>query len=329
MKALLIGGRSFLGRHIVDSFKEKNISVTLFNRGKTNSSLFSDSEIIIGDRYTDYEKIDGKWDVVVDTCGYTPSNMRKVAKHLSSLCEHYIFVSSCSVYDLENTEEVIDESSQIVSLDINPEDNDPQTYGARKYLCEQEVKSYFQGKVTVVRPGLIVGPYDSTFRFPYWIDRVAKGGEILAPGKFSDQIQWIDVRDLADWIVNISLQGIEGIFNTVKPLNQKNYTFGSFLDECVELLNNDSRLTWVSDDFLRKESVECWSYLPLWVYKEIRSIFSMSSANAIERGLKFRSTKKTILDTFDWLKTIDDIHSLEQETMPPSKEKELLKLFSS
>lgn len=328
MKVLILGGTSFLGRHTAEAFKNTDVEITLFHRGHTNPHLFGNEvQMIHGDRYKDIHQLKGQWDTVIDFCGYFPDNVAEVARHLSDHASHYIFISSCSVYNIENKNEPLDENSEIVSIDIDRNHDGPETYGARKYLCEQEVRAHFKGAVTQIRPGLIVGPYDTTFRFPYWVHRFTQGGEILAPGEPSDPIEFTDARDLAQWIVHVTLMGIEGVYNTVGP--SEPLTRGTFLKQGLELFRSEASLTWVPEEFLRAHEVMCWSYLPLWVYHEIRSIFDVDSTLAISQGLKFRPIKDTLLSTQQWLQTLDGetLDKLKKDTLDLEREQSLIKEF--
>lgn len=326
MKILILGGREFLGRHIVDSCIKAGHIVTLFNRGLTNTELFSNLDTIVGDREKDLEKLKNmKWDVVIDTSGYSPSNLEITAKILNDCVTHYIFISSCSVYELYPKDRVLDEKAQIVNLELDLDRLEPmgKDYGACKYLSERAIDSNFSGKITHIRPGLIVGPYDSTSRFPYWLKRLADGGLTLAPSKSTAGTQFIDARDLADWCVHIAENKIDGIFNAMGCPT----TLGSFLKEANEILGNHAQLQWVPEKYLRENNVQCWTELPLWVFDEIDIFVSWDSSKAIRHGLKFKSLKETVLDTFEWLNSLS-LASLKYSPLEREREKLLLAQYS-
>jgi 2'-hydroxyisoflavone reductase len=327
MKVLILGGREFLGKHIVDSFLSKGYEVTLFNRCQTNPEWFSELETIKGDREKDlYLLKERSWDVVVDTCGYHPLNLEQAAKTFSKNVDHYIFISSCSVYDHYPNERVLNEDAQIVNLDLDMDKLEPmgKDYGACKYLSERAIEESFSGLITHIRPGLIVGPYDTTARFPYWIKRLDKGGDVLAPSSPSVGTQFIDARDLADWCVHIAEKKIVGAFNTVG----ERMLLGDVLENLNKVLGNKSKLHWIPEEFLRQNEVNCWTELPLWVFDELDIFVSWDSSKAIENGLRYRSLTETILDTFDWVKDIN-LTELKYSSMNHIREKELLSMFEN
>jgi 2'-hydroxyisoflavone reductase len=326
MKVLILGGREFLGKHIVESFLSKDHEVTLFNRCRTNPDWFSDLETIKGDREKDLDLLkERRWDVVVDTCGYLPKNLEEVAKTLSENVDHYIFISSCSVYDQFPKERVLDEKAQIVNLDLDWDNLEPmgKDYGACKFLSERAIDNNFKGKITHLRPGLIVGPYDTTARFPYWVKRLAEGGEVLAPSTPDSGTQLIDARDLANWCVEIAQKGITGEYNATGERTR----LGDVLETMAATFDMASTLHWIPEDFLKANEVRCWTELPLWVFKEVEVFVNWDSSKAMENGLNFRSLEETTRDTYNWLKDAD-FNSLKFEPMTEVREKELLSKYS-
>ena len=247
MKLLILGGTRFLGRYLTENALEKGHEVTLFNRGKENPNLFPEAEKLIGDRNGNLEALKGrKWDAVIDTCGFVPHAVKESAELLAGAAGHYTFISSCSVYDeLENPG--IDEKHPVKSLP--PEKAEEMTrgtagpiyneyYGELKALCEKEVEASFPSRNLIVRPGLIVGPHDYSDRFTYWVSRTAKGGRVLAPGRKDKQIQFIDVRDLAEWIIEMAERNAAGIFNATGP--EFPLMMGTFLQECQQAVGSDA-----------------------------------------------------------------------------------------
>ncbi len=327
MNILILGGREFLGRHIVDSCLASKHQVTLFNRGITNSDLYPELEIVSGDRELDLYKLEDRhWDVVIDTCGYSPLNLKDTAKALSKCASHYIFISSCSVYDQHPKEKITDENAQIVNLEFDENNFDPKgkDYGVCKYLSERAIENNFSGKVTHIRPGLIVGPFDSTARFPYWVKRLIDGGPTIAPSSPDFPTQFIDARDLANWCVHIAENDIKGIFNAIGPSAQRT-SLGEFLEHANEILGCHAELNWIPEHFLQQHGVKCWTELPLWVFKEIEIFVSWDSSKAVEHGLKFRPIKETVLDTARWLKDENiNLGSLRYTVIEPEKERDLL-----
>src|SRR5262245_4860679 len=218
MKILILGGTKFLGRHLVDSALAGGHEVTLFNRGKTNPNLFPQIETILGDREHDLDKLaqaGREWDTVIDVAGYVPRIVRLSAIGLreAESVKRYIFISSLSVF-ADFRKIGIDESYPLAKMPEETNDeNSPKTYGARKALCEQIVQEIYGDHALIVRPGLIVGPHDPTDRFTYWPFRVARGGDVLAPQKPEAKTQIIDVRDLADFIIQLIEENTSGVYN--------------------------------------------------------------------------------------------------------------------
>ena len=237
MKLLIIGGTRFLGRHVVESSLKSGHSVSLFNRGSHTCDFSAEVEQLRGDRYLDLNILDGrKWDVVIDTCAYEPKAVRLSAKKLKGSVDQYIFISSVSVYrDWESG--VLDENSPVkeltaeaeVEVDGILETESPSIasllkyYGELKAACEKQLEEILPGCVLYVRSGIIVGPYDYSYRFPYWVDRVAQGGRVLCPDRPEAPIRFLDVRDLADWIVRCAEKNTTGVFNA---WGRESITFG-------------------------------------------------------------------------------------------------------
>jgi 2'-hydroxyisoflavone reductase len=318
MKVLVLGGTQFLGRAIVDALLERGDEPTLFNRGRTNPDLYPDVEKLRGDRSKDISALEGhEWDGVVDVAAYMPEDVRRSVEALHGRVARYAFVSSISVYaDMSNPPE---ESAAVHVLGPGAEDAEEsdEIYGGRKAAGERIVEDAFGNAALVVRPGLIVGPHDPTGRFTYWPHRVARGGETLAPGSPDDTVQFIDVRDLAAWIVHASEAGIGGTFNaTGEPMR-----FGDLLEECVRTTGSDASFTWIASDRLLAEEVGPWMELPLWL--PIPRYAGMQRA-PVERaratGLTFRPLADTIEATLAQAEPVDGVG------LTSERERELLAL---
>lgn len=328
MKILIFGGTQFLGRHIVESLKQFGLDqeLTLFNRGKSNPQLFT-YPFLQGDRYTDLDLLENhQFDVVIDCSGNMPENLNEIADFMEDSNPHYIFISSCSVYDHEADQQTADETAQLIDrLQFTNEDaNNPsmEFYGLRKLLCENIVRKNFS-KNTIIRPGLIVGPFDTTFRFPYWIERIPKGGEILAPGNAQTPTQFIDARDIADWICHIIQNKVFGDFNAVGDL----LNFGDFFKAADQALQTNSQIKYAPESLLHENQVGCWMELPLWVNSEIDIFLRRSNAKAKDAGLKLRSSVETIRDTREWLEKNDNLPSNDYN-LKPDKERQILNHLS-
>lgn len=305
---LVLGGTKFLGPELVEVALARGWNVTLFNRGKTNPQLFPQLEKLRGDR--DPKKDEGltalegrSWDAVVDTSGYVPRHVAASASLLAPSCGQYLFVSSISVY-ADFSKPGMDESAPVGKIaDETVERIDGETYGPLKALCEKAAEAAMPGRTTVVRPGLIVGPNDPSDRFTYWPVRVARGGEVLAPGSPSDPTQFIDVRDLAAFIVLALDKKRAGVFNATGP--REPLPIGELLSICRRVSASDATFTWIDAAFLEQQKVGAWSDMPVWVPPagEMEGFARVSIARALESGLAFRPVDDTVRDTLAWWKT--------------------------
>ncbi|HZT16974.1 MAG TPA: NAD-dependent epimerase/dehydratase family protein [Gaiellaceae bacterium] len=294
MRILVLGGTQFLGRHVVEHALARGHEVTLFNRGRTRPDLFPAVERLRGDRDGDLASLAGRdFDAVVDTSGYVP---RVVAATLDALGEvgHYTFVSSVSAYadlSLPPTE-----ASPVAELDAPTEDWRSEAYGALKAACEAVVRERFP-RAFVVRPGLIVGPFDPTGRFTYWPLRLAAGGRVLAPAPPAAPAQVIDARDLAAWIVQGAESGLAGTFNAV----DRPTTRAELLDACRRAAAADAELAWVDPAFLVEQGVGEWMELPLWLHDPAYAgMLSVDATRAFAAGLRTRPLEETARDTLVW-----------------------------
>lgn len=300
MQLLILGGTVFLGRHIVNSALERGHTVTLFNRGLTNPDLFPEQEHIHGNRDGDLDELNGRsWDAVLDTSGYLPRLVQDAVHALSGSVSQYVFVSTISVYkDLSGP--AINERSPVHDPPGAAEQEavTGENYGPLKVACELAVKNEFPGKALIVRPGLIVGPHDPTDRFTYWPRRLSRPGQALAPGQPDRQIQFIDVRDLADWIINQVENGSSGVYNATGPENR--LSMGSLLESTCLEVGGEAELVWIPEDFLREAGVEPFSEIPLWLPEEQNGLLEIDISRALDTGLSFRPLKTTVQDTLVW-----------------------------
>lgn len=331
MKILILGGTRFLGRFLTESALRSGHEVTLFNRGKADPELFPEVEKLIGDRYGDLKALEGRtWDAVIDTSGYLPWTVQESAKLLADATGHYTFISSVSVYDELGTPE-IDENHSVGQLsqekveELKKKEAERaigEHYGELKFLCEKEVERAFPEGNLIVRPGLIVGPYDFTDRFNYWVNRLAIGGEVLAPGRRDKEIQFIDVRDLADWIIRIVEEQKTGTFNATGP--EGKLTMEQFLDECKAAVGSDAEFIWVDENFLLGHKVEGWSDMPLWIPDSMKmdGFLAVDIHKALQGGLKFRPLNETVRDTLGWEATRGVVER--KAGLDPGKEKMVL-----
>jgi 2'-hydroxyisoflavone reductase len=335
MKLLILGGTIFLGRYLVEAALARGHQITLFNRGQHNSELYPNVEKLRGDRDGGLDVLRGRrWDAVVDTSGYLPRLVRASAELLTDAVEHYTFISSISVYPHFRSVG-LDESAPVGTLeDPTVEEITGESYGPLKALSEQAVEQALPGRTLVIRPGLIVGPYDYSDRFTYWVRRVAQGGELLAPAHPDWHTQIIDVRDLAEWTLRMVERQQTGVYNATGP--DYDLTFGQLLDTCRTVSGSDARFTWVSEAFLLEKEVTPWSELPLWIPQSDPDMLGFSDVNcakAIRAGLTFRELHMTVRDTLEWDATrSDDADTPARALQPraglkPEREVELLRAW--
>jgi nucleoside-diphosphate-sugar epimerase len=313
VKLLVLGGTGFLGRHLVEAALAGGHEVTLFNRGRTNPELFPHVEKLVGDRDGDLGALrDRRWDAAIDVPARIPRHVERATTALAGV-GHYTFVSSISAY-ADFSSDRIDESAPLREYDPSMGDEDMEFYGARKAECERVATAAFPERALIIRPGLIVGPHDPTDRFTYWPVRLARGGEILAPGPPGRQVQFIDARDLAHWIVRLVEERRTGVFNATN----EGVPMGTLLA--------DGQVTWVPDEFLLEHGVGEWMELPLWIADpEWLGMHHADVARAIEAGLRFRPVEETIRDTAEWAAARGP-HEPEAG-LAPERERELLEAW--
>lgn len=301
---LIIGGTSFVGPAVVEEAQRRGVHITLFNRGKTNPGLFPDIEKIHGDRNADVPTLTGlfadkTFDSVIDTSGYFPRQIRNLTAALKGRAKHYVFVSSVSAY--KDMSLPLNEDSPLATLaDPTIEKITEGSYGGLKVLCEQAAQAAFPGAALIVRPGYIVGPRDPTDRFTSWPLRVRKGGEMMAPGSESDPVQVIDVRDLGNWMVTMTLARESGVYNAVGPGDR--LTMGELLNTCKRVTKSDARWVWIAAEKLKQAGVI--DHVPIWVPPSEIGMAQVSHARARKKGLTFRPLTSTVQDTLTWWDTL-------------------------
>lgn len=322
MKVLLLGGTLFLGKHIAKQALNKGMDITLFNRGKTNPEFLKGVKgvtHIVGDRSTnDIEKLTDNWDVVIDVSGRNPDDVERSVQQLKDRCNSYVFISSISAYKNLDKGPVFESN---VLHELYQGD-----YGSNKATCEVIINKDFYDKSLIIRPGLIVGPDDSTDRFTYWPWRMNQGGRILVPN-VSDRkrVQFIDVRDLASWIIKAIQQGVKGTFNTVGP--KETLGFRDFILTCKKLVSPEkTELCWVEESVLEENQIEPWIELPFWLPDSLNmnGMMCANSDKAIKAGLSFRPMKETIMDTLEW--SLHERHGEWQAGLEKEKEGRVLEI---
>ncbi len=297
MRILIIGGTAFVGRHIAAAALAGGHDVTLFHRGKTGADLFGDATHLAGDRDQDLSALAGRsFDATIDICAYFPRQVRSLAAALGGRGGQYVYISSVSAYSA-SVPYGYDESAPLAELqDPDATEVTNQNYGGLKAACEHVSTELFGPATTIIRPTYVIGPYDLTYRFTWWVDRIASGGTVLAPGDPDDPIQLIDARDQAGFVVSLAERSIAGPFHTVSPAPP--FGFGQMLEQiAAEVAPPGTQLRWVSSEFLLGQGAD-GAALPLWSEGEAdgANMATASPAAAYRAGLRPRPLRETIAD---------------------------------
>jgi 2'-hydroxyisoflavone reductase len=314
LNILILGGTGFTGPEQVNYALARGHRVTLFNRNKTRPGLFkgrADVDIVelVGDLNGDTSALAGKkFDVVLDNPTTFPAWVRNAAKHLAGNVKHYVFVSTTSTYS-DQSIVGLNENSPVHTM---PEGVDPYTidpahasrhYGPLKVRAEEEVKKTYPDMWTVIRPCLIVGPLDRTDRFTWWPARIDRGGEVLAPDAPDNPCQFIDSRDLAEWMVRVAEERVLGLYNAIGPAHPM--TIGEMLYGVKAVTSAGAKFVWVPWEFLQEQRVRPWRDMTVWQPPVGRTAGYQrrDASKAIAKGLTFRPLAVTAKDTLDWHKT--------------------------
>ncbi|HEY1750740.1 MAG TPA: NAD-dependent epimerase/dehydratase family protein [Caulobacteraceae bacterium] len=312
LKILILGGTGFTGPHQVEYALARGHTVTVFNRGRQGNPWPGRVEELLGDRNTgDLKALEGRtWDVCIDNPTTLPFWVRDAGKALAGKVGQYVFISTISVYAANDTPGADESAATAPYAGKDPMAETAATlnadagglYGALKAVSEQEARRQFGEAVTVIRPGLIVGPGDQTDRFTYWPVRLARGGEVLAPGDGADPVQFIDARDLAEWTIRMAEQRRFGVFNATGPAHA--LPVKAMLEGTRGAVGGDATLTWVPTSFLDAEKVSAWSDLPVWVpgQGDSAGFARRSIARALAAGLSFRPLPVTAAETLAWFR---------------------------
>src|SRR5215210_1549649 len=280
-----------LGRHVAEAALARGHELTLFTRGLHGADLFPQAERLRGDRSEDVSALRGRdFDAVIDTCGYKPAD---VAASAGAVDAHYVFVSSINAYP--------GWPAEAVDEDTPAWDGGAEEYGPDKVRCELAAEAALPGRVAVVRAGLIVGPHDGVFRLPWWVRRIAAGGDVPAPGDPARTLKVIDARDLAAWMLELAERRVAGTFNGTGPAGMT--TMGELLGAAIEATGSGARLRWIPDERLRAVGVEPWTELPLWAPEdEMAGAWLVGTERAQAAGLRCRPAADTVADVAGWLR---------------------------
>jgi len=326
---LILGGTGFIGPPLTAEALRRGWKVTHFNRGKKAPGGVSDVETLIGDRKGQLDALKGRrWDVVIDDTGYIPKYVRQSAELLAPNVGYCLFISSISAY--ADFSKPNDERSATGKLS-NPDEEHvtEDTYGPMKALCERYSVEAFQGRASIVRPGYIVGPLDSSDRFTYWPVRASRGGQMLAPGTPKDPIQIIDVRDLAAWMMTLAQKRARGVFNGVSPPGA--FTMGQLIQASLAASPGaGTTVNWIPEEFLaahwKAEEMDLPPWSPMHGDSAGASLTSDKTARA--SGLRVRPLEETVRDTLSWFKSLPPERQAKLRAgLDPGKEADTLELW--
>ena len=325
---LFLGGTGFIGPYQVEHALARGHRVTLFNRGRSAATLFQGkAELLVGNRDSRVDqglsalKGDRTWELVIDNSGYLPRHVRESVDLLKGRTRRYIYVSSVAVYGPGNT--APSESSTLQPLpDPTNEEFSWQRYGPLKAECDRIVQAALGAKATIVRPCFIVGPKDETDRFTYWVDRVARGGDVLGPSTPKSELQWVDVRDLCPWIVGLGERDIAGIFNAAGPASP--WTWEQMLNGLAPLAKEPVRFHWATDEILTQLQIE----LPLAFAGRSSRHFDNKASQAA--GLNYRPLADTATAILEWWRAQPAERRARVEDWPtPEKERAAIARLSA
>jgi 2'-hydroxyisoflavone reductase len=306
LNILILGGTSFLGPHQIAYALERGHSISIFTRGKTKSTIYKELydqvEQLTGDRKDDLSALkDRTWDAVIDNSGREVDWTQRSAELLKDTCELYMYTSSTGVYypyinsDFTEESKVLQKEPEVVAEEEKLE----YWYGVMKANSELAARKAFGGDRTiVVRPTYMIGPADRSNRFIYWPVRLSRGGDILVPGRDSDKVQYIDVRDVAEWMIRLIEDKKTGIFNAVGPASPQNMM--TFIKQAAEVFDVKSNLIQVDDyPFLKAQQIY---YIVPWIMQDGKNAGTamISNEKAKLHGLGFRDLKTSVKDSYDW-----------------------------
>ncbi|NGO77875.1 NAD-dependent epimerase/dehydratase family protein [Streptomyces sp. YC504] len=303
MRLLLLGGTEFAGRAVAERALARGWELTVFNRG--NNPVPEGATALTGDRTAPGgldALAEGEWDAVVDTWSHAPRAVQDAARLLEDRVGRYVYISSCSVYTWAPPAGY-DESAPVVEGEPGADATD---YAADKRGGElAALESFGPDRSLLVRAGLLLGPYENVGRLPWWLSRIARGGPTLAPGPRELPLQYVDVRDMADWILDGIEAGLSGPYNMMSP--QGHATMGELLEAVVDVVGSDAELRWTAPQVILDAGIEPWTQLPVWVPPATDMHDALHAADvsrAVATGLRCRPVRETVADTWDWLRSI-------------------------
>lgn len=319
MRLLVLGGTGFVGRSVVEDAVARGADVTVLNRGQRPA--VAGVTAVTGDRRSPGGLAalgDGEWDVVVDTWAAEPYVVRDATRALADRVGRYVYVSSRSVYDFEAAHARMGEDGKVV--DASPDDGaagEKVDYARAKRGGELAAEAVFGDRALLARAGLILGPYEDIGRLPWWLNRIARGGDVLAPGPQDLKLQYIDARDLAIWMLDAATAGVGGAFNVVSEPGHT--TMGELLEACIRVTGSDARLRWTDPSVILDAGVAPWTELPIWLppTNEFAFLHAGDVSRALAAGLRCRPVADTVADTWAWLVSLGGVAPIRSDLPPP------------
>lgn len=299
-RLLVLGGTRFVGRAVVEQALCRGWKVTTLNRGTAPPA--AGATAVRGDR-TRPDGLSslsgGRWDVLVDTWSWASDAVGRAAVELVDRVGHCAYISTRSVYSTP-TDAGADETAPLVAPAHGPDAG----YAERKLASEQAVTDVFGDRALRARAGLILGPREDVGRLPWWLDRIARGGRVLAPGPPDLDLQFIDVRDLAAWTLDAAQKGLAGPYNVVAPAGHT--TTAELLHACIDATGADAELVWVDPAVLEEAGVQPWTQLPIWIPPgPLHDTMHRADVTAATTaGLRCRPAAETVADTWRWMRSI-------------------------
>ncbi|TLQ46421.1 NAD-dependent epimerase/dehydratase family protein [Streptomyces marianii] len=315
MRLLVLGGTEFVGRAVVEAALARDWQVTVFHRGRHEAP--AGARVLRGDRDAPDglgALAEGEWDAVVDTWSAAPSAVLAPARLLADRVGHYVYVSSRSVYAWPAAAG-LDEDGPLVegaAADAGPTDYARDKRGGELAVTE----TFGSDRSLLVRAGLILGPWENVGRLPWWLNRMARGGTVPAPGPRELPVQFVDVRDLALWTLDAAEKRLTGPFNLVSPHGHT--TMGGLLDACVRATGSGAELRWLDPERIAAAGVEPWTDLPVWVPRgeAYDAMHRADVSRALAAGLHCRPAEETVADTWAWLRRVGGSAPLREDRPP-------------
>ncbi len=306
MRILVIGGTRFVGKHVVEQALARGHEVTLFHRGRTGPDLFPEVEHRLGDRDGDLSALsEGEWDATIDTCAYLPRQVHALADTLGDRGGHHLLVSSVSAYAAPDGPGITEDAALQELDDPTVEEVTGETYGGLKVLCERAAVERHGASTLLVRPTYVVGPDDYTWRFPWWVARIARGGEVAVPGPAQAPLQVIDARDMGAWMVRLLEDGRQGAFHACSP--EPPFTWAEAVQQIVDAVGPEgTNVTWVDPSVVVAAGVREGAF-PLWSADDSDVwVMACDPSRAYGTGLTPRPLADTVRDTLAWTRTVEE-----------------------